>query len=179
MIIYLSSISILCSTHLPWLDGIEEDQRSRFQFWLRSVGIFKQVQWILCTSFNQLEGPIMSTFPKKAGICLVGHLISASSTNGSDHLLKHVSLWEETNKYLQWLDEQTREFVIYIYIESTICFNGRKVEELAPGLEATQRPFLWVVHPDIIDISPSNTPMLPCVYLERIRNRGCVISWAP
>lgn len=183
MIRYLSSMPALCSAHLPWLIGTEEDQRSRFQFWLRSVGRFKQVQWILCNSFNELEGPIMNTFPRKAGICPVGPLISAPSTrtNGSDiHLLKPVSLWEEKHKCLQWLDEQSRESVIYVSFGSTVRFNGRQVEELALGLEATQRPFLWVVRPDLIDINPScNAPKLPCGYSERIGNRGCIISWAP
>ena len=97
---YISSMSVLFSVHLPWFFGIEEDQWSHFQFFLQSVGRFKQVQWILCTSFNELEGTIMSTFPIKEGISPMGPLIYVAPTNGSDHLLNLVSLWKEKHKCL-------------------------------------------------------------------------------
>lgn len=183
MIRYLSSMPALSSAHLPWLIGSEEDQRSRFQFWLRSVGRFRQVEWILCNSFNELEGPIISTFPREAGICPVGPLIPAPSTiNGSDHALKRakskpLSLWAEKHECLQWLDQQSLESVIYVSFGSTVRFSEIQVEELALALEATQRPFLWVVRPDLIE-NRSNRDF-PGEYFERFGSRGCVISWAP
>lgn len=184
MIRYLSSMPALCSAHLPWVIGSEEDQRSRFQFWLRSVDRFRQVQWILCNSFNELESPIMSTFPREVGICPVGPLIPAPSTNGSNHGLKSeiskpVSFWAEKHECFEWLDQQSRESVIYVSFGSTVRFSERQVEEIALGLEATQRPFLWVMRPDLIETGPGNAAGLPWGYSERIGNRGCIISWAP
>jgi hypothetical protein len=180
MIRYLSSMPALCSAHLPWVIGSEEDQRSRFQFWLRGVARFRQVQWILCNTFDELEGPIMNMFPREAGICPVGPLIPAPSANGSDHVLKiskHVSFWAERHECLQWLDQQSRHSVIYVSFGSNVHCNERQVEEFALALEATQRPFLWVVRPDLIG-NRSNRG-LPGGYLERLGNRGCIISWAP
>lgn len=182
MMRYISSMPVLCSAHLPWLIGSEEDQRSRFQFWLRSVGRFRQVEWILCNSFNELEGPIISTFPTEAGICPVGPLIPAPSPNGSDHAVKRekskpLSLWAEKHECLEWLDQQSLETVIYVSFGSTVRFSERQVEELALALEATQRPFLWVVRPDLI-VNRSNRE-LPGEYVERIGSLGCIISWAP
>lgn len=182
MIRYLPSMPALCSAHLPWLIGTEEDQRSRFQFWLRSVARFRQLRWILCNSFNELEGPIINTFPRKAGICPVGPLIPAPSTDGSDHhvekISKPVSLWAEKHECLQWLDQQSQESVIYVSFGSTVLFNKRQVEELALALEAIHRPFLWVVRPDLVD-NRSNITGLSGRFLERVGNRGCIISWAP
>eukprot|EP00253_Pinus_taeda_P001727 PITA_01727 len=185
MIRYLSSMSALCSAHLPWLIGSEEDQRSRFQFWLRSVGRFRQVEWILCNSFNELEGPIISTFPTEAGICPVGPLIPAPSTiNGSHHAVKRekskpLCLWAENHECLEWLDQQSLESVIYVSFGSTVRFNERQVEEVTLGLEGTQRPFLWVMRPDLMESGQSNGAGLPWGFSERVTNQGCIISWAP
>ena len=106
---------------------------------------------------------------------------AASTTLSSDHALKRekskpLSLWVEKQECLQWLDQQSLESVIYVSFGSNMRFSEIQVEELALAPEATQRPFLWVVRPDLID-NRSNKEF-PREYFERFGNRGCIISWA-
>lgn len=73
---------------------------------------------------------------------------------------------------LDWLDKQSPESVIYVAFGSQAVMKERQMEELALGLEATQRPFLWVLRRDVSVVLPSG-------YIERIGDRGCILSCAP
>eukprot|EP01018_Ginkgo_biloba_P036065 Gb_05346 [translate_table: standard] len=64
-----------------------------------------------------------------------------------------------------WLSATQKPFI----------FNATQLEELALGLEATQKPFLWVVRNDLMD---GKTVALPSEFTERIKDRGCLVSWA-
>nr|POF22731.1 udp-glycosyltransferase 83a1 [Quercus suber] len=53
------------------------------------------------------------------------------------------------------------------------CFNPTQFQELALGLELTNRPFLWVVRPDIVDRSRTS-------YTNEFHGtRGKIVGWAP
>ncbi|XP_031282880.1 UDP-glycosyltransferase 83A1-like isoform X2 [Pistacia vera] len=49
-------------------------------------------------------------------------------------------------------------------------------QELALGLELTNRPFLWVVRPDITDDA---NEAYPEGFQDRVANRGKMVGWAP
>ncbi|GLJ48689.1 hypothetical protein SUGI_1026940 [Cryptomeria japonica] len=57
-----------------------------------------------------------------------------------------------------------------------IGLSEKQLEELALGVEATRRPFLWVVRSDLMKGSKA---ILPAGFLERVRDRGCLVSWVP
>ncbi|CAL5324974.1 unnamed protein product [Camellia sinensis] len=54
--------------------------------------------------------------------------------------------------------------------------NGIQFQELALGLEIANRPFLWVVRPDITD---KNNDAYPEGFKERVATCGRMVGWAP
>ncbi|GLJ48686.1 hypothetical protein SUGI_1026900 [Cryptomeria japonica] len=86
------------------------------------------------------------------------------------------SFWKNDTECLQWLDKQCAHSVIYISFQSLAVVSEKQLEELALGVEATQRPFLWIVRSDLVKGSKA---ILPAGFLERVRDRGCIVSWAP
>jgi UDP:flavonoid glycosyltransferase YjiC (YdhE family) len=76
---------------------------------------------------------------------------------------------------MDWLDQQRPGSVIYVSFGSWVAPIGSdEISELALGLEATGRPFLWVLKND-----PSWRAGLPAGYLETVTGRGKVVAWAP
>ncbi|KAE8734498.1 UDP-glycosyltransferase 83A1-like [Hibiscus syriacus] len=55
-------------------------------------------------------------------------------------------------------------------------FGEIQFQELALGLELTNRPFLWVVREDITE---GKHHVYPQEFIERVGDRGKMVSWAP
>ncbi|KAK0596370.1 hypothetical protein LWI29_015012 [Acer saccharum] len=77
---------------------------------------------------------------------------------------------------LKWLDQQPTQSVIYVAFGSRTTFDQTQFEEFALGLELSNRPFLWVVRPDIANkLNDTNLEG----FQDRVGSRGLIISWAP
>ncbi|OMO75763.1 UDP-glucuronosyl/UDP-glucosyltransferase [Corchorus olitorius] len=81
------------------------------------------------------------------------------------------SFWPEDEICQKWLDQQPPGSVIYVAFGS--------FTELALGLELSNRPFLWVVRPDITKGIESDE-LYPKGFKERVGSRGKMVgNWAP
>ncbi|KAL8199413.1 hypothetical protein R6Q57_012981 [Mikania cordata] len=123
---------------------------------------------IICNSTMDLEPGAFTLFPKMLPI---GPLLATiTSTRQVGHF------WNEDSTCLTWLDRQPVHSVIYVAFGSITILDQTQFEELALGLELTQNPFLWVVR---LGTSDNIDYVYPSGYIERIGNRGKVVSWAP
>ncbi|MQM05090.1 hypothetical protein Taro_037899 [Colocasia esculenta] len=76
---------------------------------------------------------------------------------------------------IAWLDEQATGSVVYVGFGSFLNFSKEQHQEMARGLEASGRPFLWV-------LKESNFAWLPEGFEERARLLGrCLVvkGWVP
>jgi len=78
---------------------------------------------------------------------------------------------------LQWLDSMKPGSVLYVSFGSMARTVFSQIEEIALGLEASRRPFLWVIKSDN---KASGIEKLLDEFEERIRDRSLIIrGWAP
>ncbi|XP_068653546.1 UDP-glycosyltransferase 82A1-like [Aristolochia californica] len=166
---FLPGQPMLSPQDLPWLVGNPASRKSRFAFWLQTLHRSRSVKWLLVNSFP--EGPAVaedddaSTLHHHPLIFRVGPLTRQSKTS--------LTLWEEDRSCLEWLNERTCSSVIYVSFGSWVKPIGdEKIKQLALGLEATRRPFLWA-------LAPVWRAGLPTGYLDRVKDRGMIIDWAP
>ncbi|KAJ7971059.1 UDP-glycosyltransferase [Quillaja saponaria] len=68
-----------------------------------------------------------------------------------------------------------RTYVIYVAFGSFMAFEPTKFKELTFGLELSNRPFLWVVQPDITD----RIKTYHSGFTERVANHAKIVGWAP
>ncbi|XP_021688608.2 flavonoid 3-O-glucosyltransferase [Hevea brasiliensis] len=73
---------------------------------------------------------------------------------------------------LQWLDKQKQESVAYISFGSTVMPPPHELEALAEALETSGFHFIW-------SIRGNPEEKLPKGFLERTKDKGIVVSWAP
>jgi hypothetical protein len=180
----------LSTAELPWLVGDAACQKSRFTFWLQTMERAKSFRSILVNTFpveaagagddtgtaSQVlqVGPLLPPSGFDDGCITKGNLLhdSAAPRRRSS---KNPSMWQADETCVEWLDEQRAGSVIYVSFGSWVASIGRDaISELALGLEATARPFLWALKDE-----PSWREGLPSQYAEAVAGRGKIVAWAP
>lgn len=162
----------LSTEDLPWLIGTFTAKRARFEFWTRTFARAKTLPWILVNSFPEecSDGKLQNQLIYSPGdgphLLQIGPLIKHAS-------IRTPSFWEEDFNCLDWLEQQKPCTVVYISFGSWVSPIGEpRVRDLALALEASGRPFIWVLRPNWRE-------GLPVGYLERVSKQGKVVSWAP
>ncbi|XP_059068412.1 linamarin synthase 1-like [Cryptomeria japonica] len=113
---------------------------------------------------DEIEAPVDETLSKDVGVYPIGPLIPPEYFHSRTVTKFLASFWKNDTECLQWLDKQCAHSVIYISFQSLAVVSEKQLEELALGVEATQRPFLWIVRSDLVKGSKA---ILPAGFLER------------
>ncbi|KAG6725983.1 hypothetical protein I3842_02G058100 [Carya illinoinensis] len=87
-------------------------------------------------------------------------------------------------KFLEWLDLQSPDSVLYISFGSQNTIGASQMMQLAIGLEGSRKSFIWVVRPPLgFDLNGEfRAEWLPEGFEERIKQsrRGLIVrNWAP
>ncbi|KAI3699694.1 hypothetical protein L2E82_44137 [Cichorium intybus] len=149
-------------------DGIINNNEAFFQVVKESVEASRLTEWFICNSTTELEPGAFTMYPQ---VLPIGPLLASNRlADQAGHF------WKEDSTSLEWLNQQPACSVIYIAFGSFTIFNQTQFQELALGLELSNRPFLWVVRPGF---TKETTAAYPDGYLERVGSRGRIVSWAP
>lgn len=97
-------------------------------------------------------------------------MLAASSKPGN----QACNFWAEVDDCLSWLDRQPACSVIHAAFRSFTIFYQTQFQELALGLELTNKPLLWVLRPGM-----TNEEAFQQEFEGRTGCRGKIVSWAP
>ncbi|XP_047332576.1 anthocyanidin 3-O-glucosyltransferase 2-like [Impatiens glandulifera] len=132
---------------------------------------FKQSNGIVVNTFAEMESRVIrviSENEKIPQIYPVGPLLNHEKGAGGD----------EHDEIMQWLDGQPDSSVVFLCFGSMGMFGEGQVKEIAVALERSRHRFLWSLR-----MPPSLTvpikEVLPEGFLERTREVGKLIGWAP
>ncbi|KAJ0428757.1 hypothetical protein HanHA300_Chr17g0649671 [Helianthus annuus] len=110
-----------------------------FQLVKEAEEAYRLTEWFICNSTTDLEAAAFSMYSQ---LMPIGPLLASNRlADQAGHF------WQEDSTCLTWLDQQQPCSVIYIAFGSFTIFDQTQFEELALGLELSNRPFLWVVRP--------------------------------
>jgi hypothetical protein len=168
-IIHLSpAMPVMSTENLVWnCVGNSAMKKNIFELLVRNNKSVKATEWLLCNSTYELEPAAFTLAPN---ILPIGPLLASNRLGESVG-----NFWPEDSTCLKWLDQQPPGSVIYVAFGSFTIFAPAQFQELALGLELCDRPFLWVVRPDIRD-GTSNA--YPKEFQDRVAARGRVVGWA-
>ncbi|KAJ0098806.1 hypothetical protein Patl1_21698 [Pistacia atlantica] len=158
------------STNLPWatFGGGLAFQKKIFDCIQKITEAVKVADWLICNSTPDFEPEAFNLVPN---ILPIGPLLASNRQGNSAGYF-----WQEDSTCLKWLDQQQPNSVIYVAFGSFTVIDKIQFQELALGLELTNRPFLWVVRPDITEDA---NEAYPEGFQDRVANRGKMVGWAP
>jgi UDP:flavonoid glycosyltransferase YjiC (YdhE family) len=130
-----------------------------------------KADYLLCNTFADIE-PAVFTDATPTNIIPIGPLRTWRRPT------RHAPLghfWHtEDATCMSFLDTQPRGSVVYVAFGSISIMTAEQVHELALGLQASGRPFLWVVRPE-------QAGKLPVGFADDVdgSEKGKVVGWAP
>ncbi|KAI4352484.1 hypothetical protein L6164_006733 [Bauhinia variegata] len=148
--------------------GNKTTQKHIFELMKRNIRSVKGTEWLLCNSTYDLEPAAFALAPE---IIPIGPVLASNQLGDSNG-----NFWSQDLTCLKWLDQQSTNSVIYIAFGSTTTSNPSQFQELALGLELSNKPFLWVVQPDITE---GMKHAYPEGFEDRVAHRGRMLGWAP
>ncbi|KAK1559641.1 hypothetical protein Q3G72_016761 [Acer saccharum] len=105
--------------------------------------------------------------------------VSLCNRNFEDKASRGKQASIDENECLKWLNSKKPNSVIYICFGSIANFNSDQLMEIAMGLEASGKEFIWVVRKDKKD-EDETEDWLPEGFEKRMEGKGMIIrGWAP
>ena len=144
----------------------------------------KNADGIIVNSFEELESYAVHSFfshPELVGVPIypVGPILNLEpKTEGT----------VDYNDIIKWLDDQPPSSVVFLCFGSRGSFDEDQIREIAFAIENSGARFVWCLRkppPKGTKIAPSDYPLsdldsvLPEGFLDRTRELGRVIGWAP
>ncbi|KAK4271309.1 hypothetical protein QN277_020020 [Acacia crassicarpa] len=141
----------------------------------------EEAHGVILNSFEELEEEYVKEYRRITG----GKLwcIGPVSLSNKDNLAKaqrgRAGSNEEEGQYLKWLDSWPARSVIYACLGSLNDAPPRQLMELGLGLEASKRPFIWVLR-DSHKSDEMNKLLKENGLEERVKGRGLIVrGWVP
>lgn len=137
---------------------------------------------LLLNTFEELESPIISQlhsiFPKIYTIGPLQGLLNSRISNVSMSNSSNGSLRQQDRTCMTWLDSQPSKSVIHVSFGSVVVLTRQQIIELWYGLVNSEKPFLWVIRPDMI-WGANGVGEAPPELGVGTTERRCIVSWAP
>lgn len=190
-----AAASLLTTGDLPWLVGDEASQKARFTFWQRIFTRSQSLSSLIVNSFTketddggELGGKHIENHPCRssprrrvihlAAVLQQDHTTSTASKTDRNNSITFADAQvgnphDDATGCLEWLARWAPSSVVYVSFGTWVGKIGEdNIREVALGLEAARMPFLLV-------LKDSWRNGLPIGFLDRVGDRGKLVSWAP
>ncbi|XP_052150733.1 indole-3-acetate beta-glucosyltransferase-like [Oryza glaberrima] len=131
--------------------------------------------WVLFNSFDELESEVLAGLSTQWKARAIGPCVPLPAGDGATGRFTYgANLFDPEDTCMQWLDTKPPSSVAYVSFGSFASLGAAQTEELARGLLAAGRPFLWVVR-------ATEEAQLPRHLLDAATASGdaLVVRWSP
>ncbi|KAL6848017.1 hypothetical protein ACP4OV_022145 [Aristida adscensionis] len=152
--------------------GGEQIRKNILKEEMRCSGVvmnsFQELEPLYIESYEQITGKKVWTL---GPMCLCNKGSSTVAARGNKASMDEAQC-------LQWLDSMKPGSVIFVSFGSLACTAPQQLVELGLGLEASKKPFIWVIKAG--NKFPEVEEWLAEGFEERVKDRGMIIrGWAP
>ncbi|XP_047065560.1 UDP-glycosyltransferase 73C1-like [Lolium rigidum] len=156
--------------------GVEKEQQDVLDAEATADGM-------LINTFRRMEGAFVDAYAKALGkrTWAVGPTCAAAGVMGdADAMAGRGNRADvDAGHIISWLDARPQASVLYISFGSIAQLPAKQVEELARGLEASGRPFVWAIKEAKADAAV-RALLDDEGFEERVKDRGLLVrGWAP
>ncbi|KAG9439251.1 hypothetical protein H6P81_019416 [Aristolochia fimbriata] len=164
------------------LSSNESSIHTAIAYVLKQLCFSKESNGVLFNTVEELEAQALEIHRRKnwKRVWAIGPVLSPPPPSSASSLV------------LQWLDQHPKTSVLYVAFGSEVGTHPHQMMEIAKGLEASGKSFIWVIRPPIghFDMKLNDdeddfrsVEWLPAGFQERVtkqKNQGLLVKkWAP
>ncbi|MCO5551118.1 hypothetical protein L7F22_004615 [Adiantum nelumboides] len=168
---------MLLPRDFPFSMQLQDVSHPQLQFTLNMFSHLEEANGLILNTCHEIEVDAVRALQARCPVYTVGPLFLPVSGELESLNYQKQAGSTPTDDCLKWLDAQSTGSVLYASFGTLANFSNQQMRELALGLEKSQRSFLWVVHKNVFNGTVSDA--LPDGFLERVKDRCFVTSWAP
>nr|AFJ53002.1 UDP-glycosyltransferase 1 [Linum usitatissimum] len=147
-----------------------------FNFALKKIKRISEASSVVFNTFEPLEQEALTYLSSLCpNLLTIGPLNSLLPRIITEDKLKNINtnLWEEHPESVKWLDSQEPSSVLYVNFGSTTMVTADQLAEFAWGLAKSEKPFLWIIRPNLVFGNSS----VPLSFVEETKGRGMLAGW--
>ncbi|KAI3731121.1 hypothetical protein L1987_62304 [Smallanthus sonchifolius] len=156
------------------------------EFIVKQAHAIPRAQGLILNTFEELDSVVLPHMQKLCpNIYTIGPIhtlhkieLMANTKPSSQEITFSNSVWKEDQTCMSWLDKQDPKSVIYVSIGSLATMTVEQLLEIWYGIVNSRKPFLWVRRPGSIT-GGHDECRVPVELLERTKEIGCIVEWAP
>ncbi|KAJ1294073.1 hypothetical protein BS78_01G118400 [Paspalum vaginatum] len=169
--------------------GLPEMDRSEFPSFVLDHGPFPMIaenalkqfahegkdDWVLFNSFEDLESEVLAGLANYMRARAIGPCVPLPAADAG-RVTYGANLLNPEDACIKWLDTKAPASVAYVSFGSFATLTAAQTEELARGLLAAGKPFLWVVRASEEHQLPRH---LPDLYEWTASGAAMIVRWCP
>ncbi|GLT63355.1 hypothetical protein SLA2020_359270 [Shorea laevis] len=167
----------ICLKDLPSFVRTTEENDTMINFVLRETGRASRASAIILNTFDPFEQDVLDALSTllPARIYTIGPLLLLADQI-KDERLKSIgsNLWKEESGCVEWLNSKEPNSVVYVNFGSITVMTPQQLIEFAWGLANSEKPFLWIIRPDLV---AGNSAILPPEFVTETKDRSMLASW--
>ncbi|XP_023538707.1 UDP-glycosyltransferase 74E2-like [Cucurbita pepo subsp. pepo] len=170
----LPALPLLQDTDLPSL--ISNPHQYPVFLRMMTEQFCNQPDWMFINTFHALEPQVLQwmqthTPLKTVGPTVPSILLDKGLMDDNNYGMSLIKSTKEDSKIIEWLDSKDSESVIYVSFGSVSMLGEEQMKEIAWGLKASNKNFLWV-------IKEMETGEIPNKFVEEMKEmKGKVVKW--
>ena len=146
-------------------------------FFIQQFEILPKANVIIMNTFDSLEHQVLEALSSRLPpIYPIGPINLLVAESIQDAKLKDIGLdlWDVQSECMKWLDSQQPNSVVYVSFGSVNVMSPQHLVEFAWGLANSEKPFLWIVRPNLVG---GETISLPAEFAAETEGRGMFVKW--
>ncbi|XP_059446938.1 7-deoxyloganetin glucosyltransferase-like [Corylus avellana] len=148
-------------------------------FFIRETERSSRASAVILNTFDPFEQDVLDALStlQLPRIYTVGPLLLLADQI-KDERLKSIgsNLWKEPPGSVEWLNSKEPNSIVYVNFGSITVMTPQQLIEFAWGLANSEKPFLWIIRPDLV---VGDSAILPPEFLTETKDRGMLASWCP
>ena len=149
-----------------------------FNFFIRETERVSRASAVILNTFDPFEKDVLDALSNMLpSLYTIGPLVSFVDQIKDNNLESIGSnLWKEEPGCVEWLNSKEPNSVVYVNYGSITIMTPQQLIEFAWGLANSEKPFLWIIRPDLVG---GDSAIIPSEFVTETKDRGMLASWCP
>ncbi|KAL4614839.1 hypothetical protein ACB092_07G081800 [Castanea dentata] len=174
---WIPKMKNICLKDLPSFIRTTDEYDISLNYLIRQTERTPRASAIILNTFDTFEQDALDALSSMLPcIYTIGPLLLLADQIEGDNKLKSIgsNLWKEQPGYVEWLNSKEPHSVLYVNFGNITIMTPKQLIEFAWGLANSEKPFLWIIRPDLV---VGDSTILPLEFVTKTKDRAMLATW--